>query len=93
MLDVRELADWMRQDRLRGELHDLSQPMADGMLIPPALRAAGQRVTIEPLATHERNGFELTSTVRMEHTHGVVEVEMEHACTPLHSPDDSRRAT
>jgi kynurenine formamidase len=32
--------------------------MADGMLLPPALRQAGQRVPPPPLATHERNGFE-----------------------------------
>jgi arylformamidase len=58
VVDIAELVRWAREGKLQGELHDLSQPMADGMLIPPALRKAGQRVTIEPLATHERNGFE-----------------------------------
>jgi arylformamidase len=58
MIEIAELVRMARDGRLAGQAHDLSQPMSDGMLIPPALRKAGQRVTIEPLATHDRNGFE-----------------------------------
>ncbi len=58
MIELGDFVQWAATGRLEGRLHDLSQPMADGMLIPPALRKAGQRVTLEQLATHERNGFE-----------------------------------
>ena len=42
---------------LRGEVIDLSQQTRAGMLVPPALQAAGQGVRIERLATHEERGF------------------------------------
>jgi arylformamidase len=38
------------------------------MLIPPALRAAGQRVTIAPLATHKRHGFVATHFAAVVHS-------------------------
>ncbi len=58
VIAIPDLLEWVRHSWLEGRLHDLSHPMADGMLIPPALRRAGQRVTIEPIATHQRHGFE-----------------------------------